>query len=158
MKNILILIILLLTSCGSKHKLVEESKVEKTEKVDSVATVVKAEEKEESLLNEEIEYSYQNDDTTSTAPLEIIKKDGTKIVIPKGGHLKASKYQANKTYNTTQKSSTGVKRNTEVTQEDFSKEKNVERNGIPTWIFIALAAFIIYIIYDELKTKRTLGD
>lgn len=152
-KFILILIASFLLSCGSKHKLVEESKVESTVKVESTQKEEKLVKIDSSRQEEEFEMCYINEDSTSTAPLEIIKPDGTKILIPKGGKLSSFKKKSNKNYLQVDKAVSEVKQEIGVTSKSSKREKIVNRDSFFHWlVLLLLIIFLSYMYRKELRT------
>ena len=141
-KILLLSTCILLMSCGSKSKLVQEEKLEIKEQVDSTGTKSETNISVKDSLNESNEWSWEPADPNCSEPAEIVTPDGTKIKIPKKGVLRHNKKSSHsKTFNK-KESSAAVKKTTDTKKLTHKRDKQVERTpfAISWWIWLLIAA------------------
>lgn len=150
---ILLITTLLLLSCSSsKTKVVEEQKVERVEKVDSVGARVKETIKDTVKETGEWEWEWCPEDSTSTEPVEISKGD-LKIKIPKKGVLRHKKKVELTSILEREKDSATVKKTTDTKTYDYKRSKDVERETEGSWFWwiIIVILVIIFLIIRQIK-------
>ena len=146
-KILLCVSVLLMMSCGSKHKLVQEE-IKKTEISEEEATrSLSSFEINKDTLNENNEWVWEPADTTCVEPAEIITPDGTKIKIPKKGVLRHNKKSTHSNTSVKKENVVAAKKTTASEIILHKREKNVKREpSIMSfwwiWLFLVLAILI----------------
>lgn len=154
--TILTILLLLLTSCGSKHKVVQESSLITNTKIDSIGTQVAITKVDSSSEDCEWELEWQPDDSTTASQAVIIRPDGTKMIIPRGVLKGKKKYKRiNGLY--IKKDSSSVKKSTTSDTYQFKREKNVHRDhGLSGWYWLFIIAISLIILYKLVKKLKLL--
>lgn len=149
--------VFLLTSCGSKSKLTQDTSKKQNILEEIETRKLSGVEINKDTLNERNDWVWQPKDPCSTEPVQIIQPDGSKILIPVEGHLRHDKQSIHS--NTKEKQEVAVvgKKTIATKTSEDKRGKTVERTPfkMPWWIKISIWIGIIIggLLYWKWKYK-----
>lgn len=155
MRNLSIILILILTSCGSRKSEVNIQKEER-EKITAIDVKSQSVIETNKYLRINADISELNINPVDTSKqIDIITPDGRKYSFKnaKISHKKDNSITQEKT-TIKQTENTAIKSQITESQKTYSKEKKTDRDNTLFWVIVSLGSFLIlFIIFRLVKNK-----